>query len=275
MQQKSPVNISVSHYVCPREMSLLTFLDEIVEAGFTSVGLTVRALDEMPVGQIRQALEARGLGVSSVNTAGYFFEAEAAAAKQSALNQRLLDAAAELEAANGVNLIVGSSALLPLAQTRNQALEQAGELAATAKAKGTRLLLEPMHPLLARTKGCVNTLAQAAQWLTDIPELALNIDLFHSWWDPSLEAACQGQCGKVAVVQICDLLLDPATNLPRRAPLNEGTLDWSSLVETTLSALPGVPIELEWFADQMPDRNAIAVMRNDAKLMQTLGRTLT
>mgnify|MGYP000583020206 CR=1 FL=1 len=149
MQQPAPVNISVSHYVCPSDMTLLTFLDQIVDAGFTSVGLTVRALDEMPVSQIRQALQVRGLGVSSVNTAGYFFEANEAATKQTALNQRLLDAAAELEAANGVNLIVGSSALLPLTQIRDQALEQAGELAAMAKARGTRLLLEPMHPLQA------------------------------------------------------------------------------------------------------------------------------
>ena len=274
MQQPAPVNISVSHYVCPSDMTLLTFLDQIVDAGFTSVGLTVRALDEMPVSQIRQALQVRGLGVSSVNTAGYFFEANEAATKQTALNQRLLDAAAELEAANGVNLIVGSSALLPLTQIRNQALEQAGELAAMAKARGTRLLLEPMHPLQARNKGCVNTLAQAAHWLTAIPELALNIDLFHSWWDPSLEAALQGDCGQVAVVQICDLLIDPKTNLPRRAPLNEGTLDWSSLVETVLGVSPSVPIELEWFADQMHDRNAIALMQNDAKLMRTLGGTM-
>jgi sugar phosphate isomerase/epimerase len=274
MQQSDPINISVSHYVCPSDMDLTTFLDVITQAGFKSVGLTVRALDEMPVNQMRQALQARGLGVSSVNTAGYFFESHESVAKQSDLNRRLLDAAAELEAANGVNLIVGSSALLPLARTRDQALALAGELAAMAKARGTRLLLEPMHPLLALTKGCVNTLEQAAQWLTAIPDLALNIDLFHSWWDPSLAAACQGHCGEVGMIQICDLLINPATNLPRRAPLDEGTLDWASLVELALTALPGTPIELEWFANQMPDRDAIAVMQNDAKLMRTLGRAL-
>ncbi|MCD8504345.1 MAG: sugar phosphate isomerase/epimerase [Burkholderiaceae bacterium] len=183
---------------------------------------------------------------------------------------RLLDAAAELDAANGVNLIVGSSPDVPLTDARKLALEKSAELASEAKKRGTRLLLEPMHPLQARSKGCVNTLKQASDWLESIPDLCLNIDLFHSWWDPDLKAALTGKLGTVAIVQICDVVTDPMTNLPKRAPLGEGFVDWSELSGSALSAFPDIPIELEWFADQMTDRDTTTLMRSDAKQMQTL-----
>ncbi|MCD8504344.1 MAG: hypothetical protein LRY49_04805 [Burkholderiaceae bacterium] len=65
--------LAVSHYLCPPDMALTNFLDQASEAGFHSIGITVRALNELPIKQLRQELIARGLGVSSVNTAGYFF----------------------------------------------------------------------------------------------------------------------------------------------------------------------------------------------------------
>lgn len=268
----SNVLLAVSHYVCPADVTLLTFLDRVTEAGFERVGLTVKALNEMPLAKLRAELKARGLGVSSVNTAGYFFQSHQANIDQADLNLRLLDAAAELEASNGVNLIVGSRYDQPLVDIRQQALEKSIELAAQAKSRGTRLLLEPMHPLQAGAKGCVNTLAQAAGWLAAVPDLWLNVDLYHSWWDPDLERVLTGQLGRVAVFQICDVVTAMNTNLPSRAPLGEGFIDWPTWVMQVATSYPEIPIELEWFADQMPDRDWLSMMRSDAQKMQMLKR---
>ena len=270
MATQSNITLGVSHYVCPAGTSLTEFLDQISAAGFDSIGLTVKALNELPLTQLRAELKARDLGVSSVNTAGYFFESSAPFADQADLNLRLLDAAAELDAANGVNLIVGSSDQLALTESRKIALEKSVELAAQAKSRGTRLLLEPMHPLQARGKGCVNTLAHASQWLKAIPALSLNVDLFHSWWDPDLERALSGEMGSVGVLQVCDVLIATGTCLPSRAPLGEGGIDWYAAAVHALATWPDMPIELEWFADQLPHRDALSLMRADAQQMRQL-----
>jgi sugar phosphate isomerase/epimerase len=270
MSKPKNITLAISHYLCPASMSLIEFLNLACQNGFTGIGLTVRALKEMPLAQLRQELRARALSVSSVNTAGYFFEPWDPLTNQSELNRWLLDAAAELESTNGVNLIVGSSTTMPLDQARKIALDRSAELALEAKSRGTRLLLEPMHPMQARGKGCVNTLQQAAQWLREIPELSLNVDLFHSWWDPDLQSTLDGQLGKVAVVQICDVIIDPLTNLSRRSPLGEGFLDWQHFSQRALAACADLPIELEWFADQMPERDTLAMLINDARLMHAL-----
>ena len=267
--QDTPV-LAVSHYLCRPGMTLTQFMDSLVAAGINSIGITVSALDEVPIANLRRELKARDLGVSSVNTAGYFFEPWAQATDQDALNLRLLDAAAELESVNGVNLIVGGSADLALDDARRIALEKSMELDRQAKSRGTRLMLEPMHPLQARAKGCVNTIGQASQWLEAMPGLSMNIDLFHSWWDPDLHGALSGEFGPISVMQICDVAIDSATNLPRRAPLGEGFVDWMTLCQKVLQTFPTAPIELEWFADQALDRDTQALLANDMRQMQAL-----
>lgn len=261
---------SVSHYLCSSEMTVLAFLDAALDAGFSSVGITTRALNEMPLKKLRNELVARRLSVSSVNTAGYFFPTDHANSVQDLENQRLLQAASELESVNGVNLIVGGSAEMNLSDARDLALEKSAALAAQAKRYGTRLLLEPMHPIQARSKGCVNTLKQASEWLKQIPELTLNVDLFHSWWDPDLDATLEGLFGEIAVLQICDVVIDQRTNVASRAPLGEGFLDWQASVKKIIKYFPDAPIELELFAEQMPSRNSMAVMEESARRMKTI-----
>jgi sugar phosphate isomerase/epimerase len=263
-------NRGVSHYLCAPEMTVLAFFDSAVVAGFQSVGLTISALEEMPIKTLRSELISRELEVSSINTAGYFFSKDQGFANQSMINQRLLQAAAELNPVNGVNLIVGGSSDMNLSDARDFAIEQSAVLAAQAKRLGTRLLLEPMHPLQARSKGCVNTLKQAGEWLKHIPELTLNVDLFHSWWDPDLEAALRGDFGEIAVLQVCDVVIDQATNIPYRAPLGEGFLDWQSPVQQMLKGFPGAPVELELFAQQMPGRDSLSVMVQGAQQMKKI-----
>ncbi len=261
---------SVSHYLCAPDMTALEFFDAALEAGFSGVGITTRALNEMPLKTLRSELVARQLVVSSVNTAGYFFSNEQGNKDQELVNLQLLQAAAELNSVNGVNLIVGGSVQMGLSNARDLALEKAALLAAQAKRYGTRLLLEPMHPIQARSKGCVNTLKQASEWLKHIPELTLNVDLFHSWWDPDLHAALAGQFGEIAVLQICDVVVDQHTNVASRAPLGEGFLDWQASVQQIIKYFPNAPIELELFAEQMPDRNSMAVMEESARQMKTI-----
>ena len=90
------LKFSVNHYLCPPHMGLPSFLELVAGAGFTSVGLTQRALDEMPLATLRRELAVRALGVSSINSAGFLLGE--AADRQDARNRRLIDATAEIGA---------------------------------------------------------------------------------------------------------------------------------------------------------------------------------
>lgn len=258
---------TVNHYLCPAEMGLCDFLDTVGRHGFSGVGLTQRALDELPLPRLREELAARGLGVSSLNTVGFFFDAVDTGSAQARANERLLHAAAELSVPC-LNVIVGSSPHQPLHEVRRHATAQLQHLAAQADALGVPLVLELLNPLNARSKSCLNTLAQARKMMAGLTGMRLNADFFHVWWDPDLEELLQGSL-PVGLLQICDIASDPVTIMPRRVPLGEGFFDWQRALTAARRQFPHAPVELELFADQLPGRPLEDLLASSATLLST------
>jgi len=260
-----PVPVYVNHYLCPAGMALPAFLDLVAHHGFCGAGLTQAALDEMPLAAIAKHLKDRGLGLSSLNSAGYFLDPGA-----EARNRDLLDAAAEL-GARALNVIVGGAGPLPLREARARCADGLAKLAEDAQARGVTLMLEPLHPNTVRFRSCINSIAQAGALAAGLPATALNLDLFHLWWDPDLDRLCRGGMEPpLALVQVCDVGGEIASGgLPRRVPLDEGGEDWRDL----LRRIPaGVPVELELFADQMPGRDIVPILAESAELLGALRR---
>ena len=58
-----------------------------------------------------------------------------------------------------------------------------------ARAAGVPVAIEPLHPIYAADRSCVNTLEQALDLATSSGEgTGAAIDVYHVWWDPELEA---------------------------------------------------------------------------------------
>ena len=52
------------------------------------------------------------------------------------------------------------------------------------------LAIEPLHPMYAADRACVNTLDQALDICERLGEgVGVAIDVYHVWWDPELAAA--------------------------------------------------------------------------------------
>ena len=64
--------LSINAYICPPDYPIARFLPLVAQTGASAVGLTIRALDEIPVPQLKARLNDLGLGVSTLNSAGYF-----------------------------------------------------------------------------------------------------------------------------------------------------------------------------------------------------------
>lgn len=243
------MEFSANQYICPDGYSVERFLDICVAAGYRSVGLTRAALAEMSVARLRRAVQARGLLVTSLNSAGYFTWADPQARqRQRDLNAELIDAAAELEA-NTLCVITGGMAEQPdIATARALVADGLAELDAQAAANGVWLGLEPIHPVGTPTKGVINAIAQACHLVRPFHATGLILDLSHSWWDPDLITAIADPATHVRLVQICNVMLSE-TVLPKRSPaLNSGALEMATLLKGIRNAGYAAPFEFEVFA---------------------------
>ena len=237
------MELSANQYVCPDGYGVERFLDEANAAGFRSVALTRAALAEMSATELRRAVDARDLAVTTLNSAGYFTWADVARRNaQDEENRRLIAAAAEL-GAEALCIITGGWAEQPdIAAARGLIAEGLAELDELAANAAVRLGLEPIHPKDAALKGCVNTLAQAKALVAPLQATGLIMDLFHSCWDPDLIGVSADPC--VHVLQICNV-----TDDIRRSPrLDQGVLDVREVVKQIADAGFTGPVEFEIFA---------------------------
>jgi sugar phosphate isomerase/epimerase len=101
-----------------------------------------------------------------------------------------------------------------------------------AKAHNMPLAIEPLHPMYAADRACVNTLAQAL----DLCELlgdgvGVAVDTYHVWWDPDLAAqiARAGAAGRILAYHICDWLVPTRDLLLDRGMMGDGVIDLTGI----------------------------------------------
>ena len=116
------------------------------------------------------------------------FPAADEAGRRAALddNRRAIDEAAAI-GADCLVLVVGG---LPkgsrdIAAARAQVHDGIAALLPYARAAKVPLAIEPLHPMYAADRACVNTLAQALDLCDELGEgVGVAIDVYHVWWDP-------------------------------------------------------------------------------------------
>jgi sugar phosphate isomerase/epimerase len=260
--------LSINHYITPDGYPLERFLDECAEAGATGVGLTERALGEMPLAKIKKELEARRLTVSSVNSAGFFLWGNAEKArKQEEINRSLIEAASVLDASalttigGGLN-DAGNDRTANIRTLREKVLSRLPSLIQAASAKGVKLGVEPMHPSRIPNKGLLNTLHQTSEMLTQFDELTVILDAFHAWWDPSLDSFVSKHASRISCVQLTGVQLsgNPAM-APFRCAMREGCADVKDFISILRMGGYAGPFEFELFAHELAGRDVSEVIR--------------
>jgi sugar phosphate isomerase/epimerase len=97
-----------------------------------------------------------------------------------------------------------------------------------ARAAGVAVAIEPLHPVYAADRACVNTLGQALD-LADALGAGVGaaIDVYHVWWDLALEAqlARAGAAGQIMAHHICDWLVPTTDPLNDRGMMGDGVID--------------------------------------------------
>jgi sugar phosphate isomerase/epimerase len=198
--------------------------DQVAAAGLAQVSKQVRAL---------------GLELSGYCRGGMFPAADAAglqAARDD--NRRAVDEAAELRAACLVLVVgglpgalQGKAAHKDLALARSQVRDGIAELLDYARQARMPLAIEPLHPMYAADRACVNTLEQALDLCDALDPartgaLGVAVDAYHVWWDPKLQQQiARAGRDRLLAFHVCDWLTPTTDLLNDRGMMGDGVID--------------------------------------------------
>jgi sugar phosphate isomerase/epimerase len=196
---------------------------------------------------ISRLVKTHGLELSGYCRGGMFPAADAhglRAARDD--NRRAIDEACELQAACLVLVVGGLPGALEgkpahkdIALARSQVRDGIGELLEYARSARMPLAIEPLHPMYAADRACINTLehaldvcdeldpylgAEAGQ--TEGADLGVALDVYHVWWDPKLKAQIERAGGRrLLAFHVCDWLTPTTDLLNDRGMMGDGVIE--------------------------------------------------
>jgi len=196
-----------------------------------------------------------GLRVTGLCRGGMFPAADSAGRRAACDdNRRAIDEAAAL-GADCLVLVVGG---LPegsrdIVAARIMVRDGLADVLAHARACNMPLAIEPLHPMYAADRACVNTLDQALDLCAELGAgVGVAIDVYHVWWDPGLLAAIEraGRMKAILAHHICDWLVPTTDLLLDRGMMGDGVIDLHGFRAAIEAAGYHGPQEVEIFSAQ-------------------------
>ena len=161
-------------------------------------------------------------------------------------NRRAVDEACELDAPCLVLVVgglpgamAGKAAHKDIALARAQVRDGIAELLDYARSVRMPLAIEPLHPMYAADRACINTLEQALDVCDELdPQprsasagagraaLGVAVDVYHVWWDPKLKAQIE-RAGRhrLLAFHVCDWLTPTTDLLNDRGMMGDGVIE--------------------------------------------------
>lgn len=221
------------HTATLKPWDLATTCTKLAEAGVAGVSIwrDKVAPDEGGVGlnEAVKIVKDSGIAVPAYVRGG-FFPAGDPAKRQEAIehNKVMLDEAAAL-GADQVVLVVGAVPGMPLAEARHQVAEGIAACVEHAEKVNVKLAIEPLHPMYAGDKSCINTIGSAREVCDEVGHrlVGVAVDVYHVWWDPDLEAQVEalGRENRLFGFHVCDWRLPTRDLLTDRALMGDGCID--------------------------------------------------
>lgn len=216
-----------------QDWPLLQILDACAARGIRAVSPWRDQVQAAGLAETARTLRAHGMALSGYCRGG-LFTSEGAHDD----NLRALDEACALGAPCLVLVVGGLPGALAgqpqhkdIGAARRQVTDGIHRLLEAARERGLPLAIEPLHPMYAADRACINTLAQALDVCDTLDPgrsgaLGVAVDLYHVWWDPLLQAqiARAGQ-DRLLAFHVCDWLLPTTDLLNDRGMMGDGVID--------------------------------------------------
>ncbi|OJX47586.1 sugar phosphate isomerase/epimerase family protein [Devosia sp. 66-22] len=228
-------------------------VDDCLRHGVTAISPWRDQVEQVGLAEAARIVQMNGLRVTGLCRGGMFPAADSEG-RQAAIedNLRAIDEAAAL----GADCLVLVCGGLPagsrdLAGARQMVADGIWAMLPYAKASGVPLAIEPLHPMYAADRACVNTIDQALDICQALGDgVGVAIDVYHVWWDPNLALAIEraGKMNRILAHHICDWLVPTTDLLLDRGMMGDGVIDLKGIRAMIEAAGYHGPQEVEIFS---------------------------
>jgi sugar phosphate isomerase/epimerase len=266
--------LSVNSATVRKQLALPAFIEACARRGIGAIDPWRDQVQAAGVVQVARQLKDAGLGLTGYCRGGFFPAADAAGLRAALEdNRRAVDEAKAL-GAPCVVLVVGA---LPGALGSKPAHKDIGlsraqvhdGIAATleyAKGVGMPLAIEPLHPMQAADRACINTLEHALDICDALDAgrtgaLGVAVDVYHLWWEPKLANQIK-RAGRERLLayHVCDWLVPTRDLLNDRGMMGDGIVELKMVRGGVEAAGYTGRIEAEIFSDAWWSRPADEVL---------------
>ncbi|MBP7568299.1 MAG: sugar phosphate isomerase/epimerase [Burkholderiaceae bacterium] len=221
------------------EVPLDRIIDQCAAQGIRAISPWRDQVHAAGLDATARQLKAHGIGLSGYCRGGFYTGADAAV-RSAALddNRRAIDEAKTLGAPCLV-LVVGAlpgaldgrAQYKDIARARNEVRDGIAASLDYAKSVGMPLAIEPLHPMQAADRACVNTLEHALDLCDELDAgrsgaLGVALDIYHVWWDPKLEQQiARAGRERLLAYHVCDWLTPTRDLLSDRGMMGDGVVE--------------------------------------------------
>jgi sugar phosphate isomerase/epimerase len=223
MAGPDPALLSLNTATVKKQWKLGQIIDGCARHGIGGIAPWRDQVAEFGLEQTARLVKTHGLTVTGLCRGGFF-----TAKNWREDNQRAIGEAHVL-GAQCLVLVVGG--LLPeskdLVSSREKIKERIAAILPEARQAGVPLAIEPLHPMQAAERACINTLEQALDICEALGDgIGVAVDVYHVWWDPKLQEQIK-RAGRERLLayHICDWLVPTRDLLNDRGMMGDGVID--------------------------------------------------
>jgi sugar phosphate isomerase/epimerase len=222
-----------------QDLPLTDIIEACVSRGINAISPWRDQVAAVGLNTISKLVKTHGLKLSGYCRCGMFPATTVAGIQAAdADNRQAVDEACELNAPCLVLVVgglpgalAGQAAHKNIQQSRDQVFEGIEKLLDYAKSCNMPLAIEPLHPMYAADRACINTLEQALDVCDKLDPLqtgalGVAVDVYHVWWDPKLQQQIEraGQ-KRLLAFHVCDWLTPTRDLLNDRGMMGDGVID--------------------------------------------------
>jgi sugar phosphate isomerase/epimerase len=230
--------LSINTQTVDKQGDLFAIVDALARLGIRGISPWRHQVAQVGLDRAVKTIRDAGLELSGYCRGGMLTSDAAHARDARDDNHRAID-----EAALGSPCLVlvvgalpqfsrpGSTPSKDIGAARAQMTERLGKLLDYARATNVPLGLEPLHPMYAADRACVNTMRHALDICDELDParsgaIGLALDVYHTWWDAELEAQI-ARAGKERILafHVCDWLVPTNDLLNDRGMMGDGVID--------------------------------------------------
>lgn len=221
------------------EQPLTAIIEACVQRGIKAISPWRDQVAAAGLPAVSKLVKTHGIELSGYCRGGMFPAADASGLQAAHDdNRRAVDEACELKAACLVLVVgglpgalAGKAAHKDLVLSRSQVTDGIAQLLEYARSCNMPLAIEPLHPMYAADRACINTMEHALDVCDALDPsksgaLGVAVDVYHVWWDPKLQPQIE-RAGKERLLAFhaCDWLTPTADLLNDRGMMGDGVID--------------------------------------------------